>query len=64
MFGRRHGHARPSCRATRGVGRHFFIVPSDLAHNVVEGVVDVDTGFSRGFDESAMELAGKFFTLC
>ena len=40
---------------------HFFIVSSDLADDVVEGVVDVYTGFCRGFDEGTAELTGKVF---
>ena len=40
------------------VAGHVFVVFPYLAHDVVEGVVDVDAGFGRGFDEFAAELAG------
>lgn len=38
---------------------HLFIVSSDLADDIVEGVVDIDTGFGRGFDEGTAELTSK-----
>ena len=37
---------------------HVFIVFPDLAHDVVESVVDVDAGFGGGLDEFATELSG------
>jgi len=37
---------------------HSLVVFSDLTHNFVEGVVDIDAGFGGSFDESAAELAG------
>ena len=44
--------------AGSGVARHVFVVFPDLAHDVVEGVVDVDAGFGGGLDEFAAELSG------
>jgi hypothetical protein len=36
--------SRPTA-STSGIASHLLIVASDLAHDVVEGVVDVDSGF-------------------
>lgn len=50
-----------------GAGRvrgHFLVVATDLADEVVEGVLDVDAGLGGGFDELAAELAGERFALC
>jgi len=44
--------------AARCVARHLLVVASDLADDVVEGVIDVDARFRRGFDEFAAEGAG------
>ena len=44
--------------AGSGVPGHVFVVFPDLAHDVVESVVDVDAGFGRGLDEFATELSG------
>ena len=43
--------------AVAGVARDVLVVLADLAHNVVEGVVDVYAGLGRCLDESASELA-------
>lgn len=47
-----------------GVRGHLLVVATDLADEVVEGVLDVDAGFGGGFDELAAELAGERFALC
>lgn len=47
-----------------GVRGHFLVVATDLADEVVEGVLDVDTGLGGGFDELAAELTGERFALC
>ena len=46
-----------------GVRGHFLVVATDLADEVVEGVLDVDTGFGGCFDELAAELTGESFAL-
>lgn len=50
-----------------GAGRvrgHFLVVATDLADEVIEGVLDVDAGLGGCFDELAAELAGERFALC
>jgi hypothetical protein len=47
-----------------GVRGHLFVVATDLADEVVEGVLDVDAGLGGGFDELTAELAGERFALC
>lgn len=42
---------------------HVAIVPPDLAHDVVEGVVHVDARLSRGLNEFAAELCRERLTL-
>jgi hypothetical protein len=42
-------------RAGSWIARHVFVVFPDLAHDVVEGVVDVDAGFGGRLDEFAAE---------
>lgn len=37
---------------------------SDLAHNILEGIVDIDPGFGRSFNEGTTELTGQVFPLC
>jgi hypothetical protein len=44
--------------ASSGIAGHVFVVFPYLAHDVVEGVVDVDAGFGGGLDEFAAELSG------
>ena len=44
--------------ATRCVWlRHFFVVSSNLADDVVEGVVDIDARLGRRLDKRAVECA-------
>lgn len=46
------------------VAGHVLVVLPDLAHDVVEGVVDVDAGFGGRFDEFAAELSCELSALC
>jgi Na+(H+)/acetate symporter ActP len=48
----------------RGVRGHLLVVAADLANEIVEGVLDVDAGLGRGFNELAAELTGERFALC
>jgi len=49
--------------ATR-VPWHVLVVFADLAHDIVEGIVDVDARLRRGLDEFAAESARELFALC
>lgn len=46
------------------VAGHVFVVFPDLAHDVVEGVVDVDSRFGRRLDELAAEALCELLALC
>lgn len=46
------------------VALHLAVVPPNLAHNVVEGPVNVDPRLGRRFDELAAERLGKRLSLC
>jgi hypothetical protein len=46
-----------------GISGHVFIVFADLAHDVVEGVVDVYSRFGGCFDEFAAKLSREFAAL-
>jgi hypothetical protein len=52
-----HLHLMVWCLAGAGpwIARHVFVIFSDLAYDVVEGVVDVDAGLGGRFDEFASE---------
>lgn len=50
--------------AARRVALHLAVISPDLAHNVVEGLVDIDAGLGRRLDELAAERLGKRFALC
>lgn len=50
--------ASGSATATGRVARHLLVVASDLADDVVEGVVDVDAGLGGCLDEFAAEGTG------
>lgn len=48
-----------SCgRTTWRIWRHLFVISPDFSYNIVEGVIDIDTGFRRCFDKGASELTG------
>lgn len=52
--------------AARGralVRRHLLVVSADFPDDIVEGVVNVDPGLSRGLDEFATELPCKILAL-
>lgn len=49
---------------TSRVSRHVFVVFPDLAHDVVKGVLDVDSRLSRGLDEFATKLSRELSALC
>lgn len=52
-------------RAATGRGsRHFFVVPADLAHKIVKGVLNINTRLGRGFDKFAAKLPCEGLTLC
>lgn len=50
--------------ATSRVALHFAVVATDFADNVVEGLVDVDSGLGGSFDELAVERSRKSLALC
>lgn len=49
------------CARVRG---HFLVISADLAHNIVEGVVDVDAALGGCLDEFAAELPCEVLALC
>lgn len=50
--------------ATATAGGHVPVVFPNLAHDVVEGVVDVDAGPGGGLDELASEATRELLALC
>jgi len=50
--------------AAAGIAGHVFVVFPDLAHDVEEGVVDVDARLGRRLDELAAEGSGECSALC
>lgn len=50
--------------AAARVSRHVLVVLPDLAHDVEEGVVDVDAALGRRLDELAAERARELLALC
>jgi hypothetical protein len=58
------GAMGPCVAGCARVRRHFLVVSADFTDNVVEGVVNVDAGFGRGFDEFAAKVLGEVLALC
>lgn len=50
--------------STTGVSRHILVVFSNLANDIVEGVVDVDARLGGGLDELAAERSRELLALC
>jgi hypothetical protein len=46
--------ARGAAAASR-VTLHLAVISSDLSHDIVEGLVDIDSGLGGGFDKLAAE---------
>ena len=46
------------------VRRHFLVESTYLAHNVVEGIVDICPRLGRGLDELATHAASECFAIC
>jgi hypothetical protein len=53
-----------SARGGAGVAGHVLVVLSDLAHDVVEGIVDVYAVLGGCLDEVAAKGGGEFLALC
>lgn len=47
-----------SVGAAGSVASHLFVISTDLADDIVEGIVNIDARFCRSFDEFAAKAAG------
>lgn len=50
--------------ATGGVALHFAVEAANLADNVVEGLIDIDSRLGRGLNELAVEGSSQGLALC